>query len=252
VKRRAIPLLAALLLAAVATLTLVAYINGLEQRALADVETVEVFVARDTISQGVSAEAAEAQGLLVRERAPRNLVPATAVVSLDDLSGRVAGTEIHPGEVILRERFVTPAQVGPRLQIPDDMHAMAFEVRVPPGVAGFVQAGDTISILAQLEAPSEEDEDGGQEDSDGPRVQFLLQNVQVLNVGQRVVVTEEGEEQDRIRRHEDRVMVTVALQPVDAEKLAFAVLNGDLWLTLVPEGQEPANTPGRTYDNAFD
>lgn len=254
--RRLLAVGAALALAAVATLALVSYIRGLEREALAAVETIEVLVAAEAIAAGTTAAALGDQGLVERESAPRRLVPAGAVASLDDIAGEVAAVDILPGEVISAGRFLPPTEARALLPIPDDMQAMSFEVSVPPGVAGFVQNGDTVSIIAQLSAPPDDDEEETALPGAGadPRAQFLLQNVAVLNVGQRVVATEEeGEgESDTIRRHEDRVLLTVAVTAQDAEKLAFAALNGELWLTLVPEDAEPVTTPGRTFDNAFD
>jgi pilus assembly protein CpaB len=248
--RRLVAIVAALALAAVATVALVSYLRDIEREALAAVETVDVFVARDGIPGGMTVESAQAQGLLVRDAAPRSLVPRSAVNSLDEIEGRVAATDLVAGEVLVRERFVLPTDARAMLPIPDDMQAMSLEVSIPPGVAGFIQNGDTISILAHLAAPAaDEQEDAAEGDV---RVQYLLHNVPVLNVGQRVVVTEEEGERDVVRRDENRVLLTVALDPVDAEKLAFALFNGDLWLTLVPEDQPAPSTPGRTFENAFD
>jgi hypothetical protein len=38
---------------------------------------------------------------------------------------------------------------------------------------------------------------------------------------------------------------------VGATMLVFASLNGQLVFTLLPEGSQPANTPGRTITNLF-
>jgi Flp pilus assembly protein CpaB len=206
------------------------------------VETVEVFVARDTIQGGTTVTSAEAQGLFVREAAPRSLVPRSAVNALDEIEGLVAGDDIYAGEVLVRERFVAATEAVAMLPIPDGMQAMSLEVAIPPGVAGFIQNGDTISVVVGFDLPPDND----------PHVEFLLHNVLVLNVGQRVVVVEEEGERDVVRRDENRVLLTVAVQAEDAEKLAFGILNGDLWLTLVPEDQPAPTTPGRTYDTIFD
>ena len=48
-------------------------------------------------------------------------------------------------------------------------------------------------------------------------------------------------------------LVTVAVEPEDAEKLTYGILNGTLWLTLLAEDDLPAvTTPGRTIENIFD
>jgi Flp pilus assembly protein CpaB len=85
--------------------------------------------------------------------------------------------------------------------------------------------------------------------------QYLLQDVEVLAVGRRVVT--EGE--DQVQQTEQMLM-TLALDPEDAERLVFAWNNGTLHFTLLPpevEGSEipilerPVETPGRSFDTIF-
>jgi pilus assembly protein CpaB len=256
--RRAIAIVVAIILAIVATIALVSYIRGIEQEALRDVEAVEVFVARESIPEGMSGDEASEEGLIERETVPRTLVPEGAITSLEEVQGRVANTTVLQGEVISRGRFVAPGEVRALLPIPEDRQAMSFEVGIPPGVAGFVSAGDTISIVAELESePPEEivDEEGEVvEIAEGDvRVQYLVQNAFVLNVGRRVVRTTDEEAVDEVQRDENVVLVTVAVEPNDAEKLTYGILNGTLWLTLLPEDDLPSvATPGRTIENVFD
>jgi hypothetical protein len=47
------------------------------------------------------------------------------------------------------------------------------------------------------------------------------------------------------------VLMTVALEPEDAERLVFAIENASLYFTLLPEDAEPQDTPGRTLDDLF-
>jgi pilus assembly protein CpaB len=78
------------------------------------------------------------------------------------------------------------------------------------------------------------------------RTQYLLQGVDVLAVGQRQVQTDEQE------GTVSSVLMTLAVQPEDAERLVFAVANGSLYFTLLPEDAEPVETPGRTFGDLFD
>ncbi len=255
--RRTFAIVVAIVLAIVATVALVSYIRGIEQEAMRDVEPVEVFVAREDIPQGMSAEAASEEGLIERETAPRNLVPEGAIGSLDEIQGRVATTTIFEGEVISRGRFGAAGEVRAMLPIPEDRQAMSFEVGIPPGVAGLISPGDTISVVAELEAETPEvdpDEEEEVEPAVGDiRVQFLVQNAFVVSVGRRVVQTEDGQATDEVQRDPNVVLVTVAVEPEDAEKLTYGILNGTLWLTLLPDDEQPAvTTPGRTIENIFD
>jgi hypothetical protein len=48
-----------------------------------------------------------------------------------------------------------------------------------------------------------------------------------------------------------KVDLTIAVTAAQAEKVAFATLNGTLYFTLLPPGAKPANTPGRNLRNEF-
>jgi pilus assembly protein CpaB len=234
---KTIAIVVALLLALGATIAIFLYVRGVEERAFEDAELVEVLVAQGPIEAGTTGEGASEAGLIARESAPRINVPPGAVTSVDQIEGLVALDPILTGEIILRERWGTTAEVSVGLDIPEGFEAVAVEVAVPPGVAGYVAAGTQVSILATIEseaddavAPAEADEEGAVPEEEAVplevRTQYLLQGVDVL--------------------------MTLAVQPEDAERLVFAVANGSLYFTLLPEDAEPVETPGRTFADLFD
>jgi Flp pilus assembly protein CpaB len=116
-----------------------------------------------------------------------------------------------------------------------------------------VRAGDHVSLIATLERVGEVtiDPATGAEITEEPEVftQYLLQGIEVLSVGQRVT-TQEGD--DGLEVSTTQVLLTVALEPVEAEKLVAAIQSASLYFTLLPEDAEPAETPGRTLDSLFD
>lgn len=247
--KRSVALLLAVVLAAVATVALVSYVQGLEDRAFEGVETVQVFVAKETIPLGMSAETAIGRGLIARETIPRKFRAEGVILSLEQIKGKVAGIRVAKGEQILAQRFVAPAEVARGLPIPEDKQAMAFDVDVPKGVAGFIQPGQRISILASISGAAQQGGGGGDQ------VRFLLQNVEVLAVGSRTVTSGTEEEttggRRRAARRASRVLLTVAVSARDAEKLGFGLLHGEVYLTLLPPGAKSSRTPGRTTDNVF-
>ena len=256
VGRRSLALILALLLAAVASMALVSYVRGVEARALEDVEQVEVLVARAPVPAGTTVEDASTQGLVARQTVARKLAPEGAVGSLEQIEGRVAAVDLVPGETLVSARFVQPSQARGLLDIPEGRHAMSVEVGVPPGVAGFIEAGDIVSLIAALEtpgAPAGAPLPGEQPGSaEGVRVAYLLHNVPVLSVGQRIVTTnQEQADGSQVQQSQERVLMTLALTPNDAEKLAYAIFEGNLYVTLVPPEQEAPTTPGRTRDTIW-
>lgn len=259
---RTIAIIVALILAGVAVYFIWRYVNDIEAEVRQGQELVEVYVATDTIPAGARAEAAISGGLIETTELPRANRPAGSITSLDQISGLAASAEILPGEIILQQRFADPASSAVEFEIPEGLQAMSIEVEVPPGVAGFVQPGDRISIIAHIEVPDEAAPVIGPDGSlvqpegaaDGPtetRSQFVVQGVEVLSVGRRVIVTTpEGQEQDQVQQTES-VLTTVAVSDLQAEKVVFALNEGELYFTLLPEGYEPGDTPGRTFDDLF-
>ena len=244
--RRLIGLVIAVVLAAIATFFIISYVQTADERAREAEELTEVFVAQEDIQAGMSADEAIGQGLIDRDEIPSRSVPSGAIGALSQIEGDIATVDIVEGEVIVSQRFgATVAETGGRLQIPDGLQAVSVQVSVVPGVAGFIEPEDTVSVLATMEATDPDDEDA----PSATRTQYLLQNAGVLAVGQRVVT---GDDAPRVRRSDENYIFTLALEPEDVEKLVFANNQGSLTFTLLPDDEQPeADTPGRTADNVF-
>lgn len=246
--RRTVALVVSLVLAAVATVALISYVRGIEERSLKGQKAVDVYVAKETIPAGTEGAFAASKNLIEKTTIPAKVRAEGAITSLDEINGKVAAVTILKGEQIIAARFQLPGQIRGTLPIPQDRMAISLEVAIPPGVAGFVQQGSRISILAELEAPKR-----GQRNVYERKVQFILQDVEVLAVGQRTVTVQQGQgTQQTTTTSENRVLTTLALTAVQAEKLAYAVLNGNIYFTLLPDqGHKAYPTQGRTRDNPF-
>jgi pilus assembly protein CpaB len=226
-------------------------VNTADERARQDEQFAEVFVAQGDIPAGTRADDAIGQGLIGRDEVPARSVPSGAVASLDQIAGQIVTVPIVDGEIIVTPRFgTTVAQPSGLLEIPEGLQAFTVEAGIIEGIAGHVQPGDTVSVIATLVVPSD-DED---EEADGPdasRAQYVAQNATVLAVGQRVVTQEGGDTSFSTQLSNERYIFTLGMEPADIEKVVFATQQGTLWFTLVPEDQEPATTPGRTFSNLF-
>lgn len=248
--RRMLAIVAALLLASFATAALLSYVRGVEQRAQSGQTLVPVVVARDDIPAGTSSEAAGGRGLLGLENVPKRLVPDGAVQDVSRLKGTVAAFTIRKGEQIVAGRFVKPAELAGVLPIPADRQAMSLDVDVPHGVGGFIEPGSRVSIVAKFKI---QPAGGAAFDTAG----YLIQDVPVLAVGSRVASVPGGaQESDEDAAGpiatEDRITLTLALLPADTARLALAMTDGVVFVTLLPPGQKPVNVPARTYANEFE
>lgn len=242
--RRGLAVGLAIALAAVATISLISYLRGVEGRALKGIESVHAFVAKEIIPSGTSGGTAITKGLIGRELIPRKTLAIGSIRSLTEIKSRVASVTILKGEQILSARFKTSGAAKGLLNLPADRQALSVELELPPGVSGFVQPGDHISVIARLEKT------GPTANPIDVHVKYLLQDIEVLAVGQRVVTSDKNKGA-QVEQDTRKVLLTLALTPGEAEKLAFALFDGELYFTLLPQDQKPVETSGRTRENAF-
>jgi pilus assembly protein CpaB len=245
---RVAAIVAAVALAAVAAVAIFVYVQGIEERAFEDAELVDVYVALGDIEAGLPIGTVEQLGLIGLDRAPRATVPDTAIGSLTELDGLLTNSTILEGEVITTARFSDRSEVAATLDIPDGFEALSVQVAEPPGVAGYVQPGDRVSVIVTIGTEPEADDDGEAVGGD-PRSQYLLRNVEVLAVGSRAVAEQDP---DETAAGQD-VLLTLALESVDAERLVFAITQGSIYFTLLPDDveEEQDPTPGRGLDDLF-
>jgi pilus assembly protein CpaB len=238
---RVVAVLVAVALAAAATAALVAYADGADRRAIANQQPVLVYVARARIPAGTSGEDAQNRGLIERATLPRRAVAGGAVRSLEQLGGRVAAVDIVPGEQLLAARWVGRGEApgGRLLAIPMGHQAVSIALDPTRQVSGFVTPGDRVSVVVSLSLPK-----GGRSQRTS---RFLLQDVQVLAVG---ATAQEGRRVGQ-GRNQSLSAVTLAVRPADVERVVFAAENGSLYLSLLPPGQRPVPSGGRTIDNEF-
>lgn len=247
-RRRPIALLLAFVLAGVATVAIASYVKGLERNAAAGTANVSVLVVKDTIPAFMSVSTALSRGLIEQVQVPERLVAANAVTSLEAVRDQVAAVDLARGEQLLATRLVTAQAAAGILPIPANYQALTVAVDASPAVGGFVRPDDHVSIIAKVAVPAK----GGSEVS---KVGFLLQNVRVLAVGSQVAAGGSGEASqanDPQRGVASQTLLTLAVTPSDAERLAFAVLEGQLYFTLLSR-TNPATgkTSGRTADTLF-
>lgn len=254
-RKRTVALVMAVVLAALATLALISYVRGLESKAFAGVQMVQAYVAKDDIPVDTPADVALSRGLIEKTAMPRRVLAAGAVRSLDQIRGKFAAVTILKGEQIAAARFVSVADAGGILPIPAGRQAVAVQTDIPPAVGGFVRPGDHVSVLAKVDVPAS----GRSAAAAGAtlsQVRFLLQDVAVLAVGEQVANrpqsagSKDGEDA-KASQQQSQILLTLAVTPSDAEKLAFAVLEGEIYFTLLPKGQRPVRTLGRTQATVF-
>ena len=244
------------------------YVKGVENENAAKNQLVDVLVAKGPIPKGTSADAAlAAQQITVDKRRQADL-PAQAVRRNAEIAEQVASVDLGGGEIITSNMFVADSDLTGSKSTSLDKGNVAITISVDDaaGVAGLVQPGDSINILAGVEPENAEGEGEGLSGGAGgyvlqtPAV-YAFQNVKVLAVGQSLgvpVAQTDGAAAEQPPQ-ESSGLITVQLPPEQAVLLA-GIRSSSLYLTLnrpdyelVPIPFQPIvpTLPGETGTSAY-
>jgi pilus assembly protein CpaB len=147
---------------------------------------------------------------------PQSAVPPGAFSGTTQVLGRGAILPISKGEFILPSKLAAlNAGAGLPSMIPPGMRAVSVRVNDVVSVAGFVQPGTRVDVLAT----------GNQGGSNERQTITVLENVAVIAVGGSLLERLAGGEQNA-------PVITLLVSPDDAQKLALASQEGRIQLAL--------------------
>jgi pilus assembly protein CpaB len=236
--RRSVLLIVAVLIALVGTSLIVLYVQGIDSRATAGQELVEVLTATDVIDAGEDVAAAQEAGKFEKSEVRRDDMVQGALTSTSSIADLVAVGTIYPGEQILAKKFGNLGDAG-TLVIPDNKLAVSVELTDPERVAGFVNPGSQVAIFVSADPVLYKPD--GEEQKLPQYTGLLLPKVEVVGVGTTSIAakttkSEEGEETEQVAR----TILTVAVDQEQAEKLIYAARNGDVSFALLTGDSEVA------------
>jgi pilus assembly protein CpaB len=173
---------------------------------------VPVVVAADDIPVGARVEAHDVRVIAL----PQPAVPPGAFSGTSQVLGRGAILPVSKGDFILPNKLA-PVNAGAGLpsMIPQGMRAVSVRVNDVVSVAGFVQPGTHVDVLAT-----------GNEGSGNERQTItVLENVLVLAVGKSLDRNASADAQTA-------PVITLAVSPDDAQKVALVSQEGRIQLSL--------------------
>ena len=247
-RRSVIGVVLALILAAIGTVALVTYVSRAEERAREGEELVEVYVVEQLIPTGTPSE--QIEPALRIEEVPLKVRPNNSVDNLANLAGQVTAIDLVPGEQLLGSRFVTRANFTNReagVDVPDDKIEITISLDPERAVGGLLLPGDLVAVFASFEPF---DLQANVVEVDGEEValpaslaadttaktpnstDLLLHQVLVTAVQEEISTNfNEDEERDRLKEApEDRLLITLAVNPADAERIIFTAEFELVWL----------------------
>jgi pilus assembly protein CpaB len=242
--RKITGILAAIVLAAVGTFALVAYVRSAKEQAVAGEQRVEVYVVQSGTPRGTPL--ADVRGAVDRVEVPAKVRPDDAVTDLDDLDdGLVAGVDLAPGEILLESRLI-PAEDLSRAPVPEGLQELTVALEPERAVGGRLRAGDTVGVVLSFDPFDTQDGVGGEEAEQTPNQSHLtFHKVVVTSVqfdvddGENAPAVSEGDDGDEDEDDEepvasapsDRLLVTLAVSSPQVEQIVFAAEFGHIWLT---------------------
>ena len=187
---------------------------------IAKVQTTPVVVVRSDVS--VASSLTETQLKLVDW--PSEHLPAGALHSIDDATTRIARRPLAQGEAVLETAlYPIGAAGGLGAVIADEHRAVSVKVDNVIGVAGFVVPGSRVDVMATIRRVDRA--------KAIPYSKVILQDVRVLAVDQKL---------EEVKSGEPKLVsvVTLEVEPVEAQHLIYAAHEGRLQLALRAPGDD--------------
>lgn len=215
---------AAVVTAVLAGLVIVVFLNQYKDNVNSDSVPTPVLVADKQIPLGASGDSiGENEGFKSTE-VPKNQLKKGAITDAALLKGKVATTDILPGQQLTAADF-KPAGSGVITKLDSEQRAVTLPLDKAHGMIGQLRVGDNVDVLAGFLVES----GGGRP---RPVMRTVAQNVLVLSVPPNATGT-------AVNGSSRPQEIGLRVSNVSASKVAFAAEFGKVWLALRPaNGQD--------------
>ena len=144
--RRTIILVAAIVVAALATYVLLNYVRGVEDKAKTN--PVQVYSISEEIKRG--SPGVEVKSTHITKKViPGEYRPETFISDLNELDGKVAVIDLKPNQILVQGMFVESARLNTSFKdkITGDNVAVALSFDTVRAVGGYIKPGDEVNLL---------------------------------------------------------------------------------------------------------
>lgn len=151
------------------------------------------------------------------------ILPGT-VVDVKDAAGKMAVSDIYPGEMILSSKLVARNDVAAGLsaKVEKGRRAISIPVNNITALHGLINTGDRVDVLVTFNARGEQK---------APGTSTIIQNVPVLAVN--------GNLEGGAGSKQELQTVTIMVDPIGAQQIALAIQHGSIQLALrSPDDQD--------------
>lgn len=229
-------LVIAIAMSIVTSLLLYFYISGLDSK-IPDIEYSEFYAAKSEIP----ARTVVNEDMLIKVQLPKDAGIAMGVSDKSRIVGKLTKERIIKGEPILLDRLYADDKTNMAFTVPKGKRAVTIGVNEVTEVANFIIPGDYVDVIATFEEATLDI--GGRKIYYPKYTKAILQNVQVMGIGQSMQAKAEEEK-------ELPSSVTLAVTLEEAERLVYADESGVLRLALKPAADNSSiNTNGIFRDD---
>jgi pilus assembly protein CpaB len=254
VNKKVVGIIAAAVMAVIGTIILVVFVRGAEDRALEGEDLVSVLVTTQQIPAGTPA--AQMEDLVVEERIPAKVAPDGVISDLVQVQGLVNNVDFLAGETLLSGRFVEAENFNARrgsVEVPEGLLEVTLAMSQEQFIGGIPTPGDKIALIVNGDRvdfiPQNTDPLAQTGDPADPNAQtttatdlkltkIILQQALVTNVQGNPLpeAAATGSPEDRVAPAEGSILVTLALDGPDTERLLYVrdsqSLNANLHMAL--------------------
>ena len=224
-----------ILTAVVAGVLLLVYVAQVRQNANDQTSTVSVLVANKLIPQHTSGDVIASQKGYTVVKTPKGQVKDGAITDPGSLSGKVAAHDVYPNQQLTTADFTDISSDAVTQNLTGKERAIAIPLDSAAGLTPFLQAGNRVDILAGFNVVPIGG--NGAPISSGsqarPVVKVIAQNVKVLEVPSTSSTTGAASTGN----------VVVLVDDQQAWDIAFAINNGQVFLTGAPQTGGVDSTP---------
>lgn len=260
--KRMLGLVLSALLAVFGTVVLVAYVESARTKAAAGEPTEPLLVVTAPIAKGTNAADLEGK-VAVREVRTASKVDG-AVTSAKALAGKVATTDLLPGEQVVAARFERPETLG-RDGVPKGLLEVTLQLEPERALGGALKPGDTVAVVASFD-PFDAAATGQVVDPAGPQrtpstTHVILERVLVTHVqttdpraSAKKGATAEADKDAQVRPEpapQGQLLITLAVDASSMERIVFTAEYGKVWLSAQPSDAPIGGTHIETRDSVY-
>lgn len=246
-KSRLLAGIAAVVLAVAGAVLVLSYAQGADTRAMQGLSPVRVLVVTKTVPAGTAVAALPA--FVAAEELPAKAVAKSALRNLDGLADKVTAIDLLPGEQLTSERLVAPEDLRSNglVQVPEGFQEISFQLDPQRVVGGRVKAGEHVGIFISLKTG------GSEAKPEKETTQLTLHKVLVTAVDGAPVPppapapsgkASAATPAEALPAPSAPLIVTVAVNDVDAARIVYGAEFGTLWLSKEPPSATESGRPG--------